>query len=396
MDGNYKYILVLVFLLLISQIPSCSATGENTSSGVKLTTPFPSIEMKGGNPASIDIKAKNLTDSCKNISLKLRAPPTWTVSLTKSGLRIKSIYLPPERERKFTLNLSPPIGEKAGTHEITIEAIGQNGNTLDSLQVLVDITPSRFSEIEVKPRSPNLDGALGESVRYFIDITNRGEEKTINYKVKGNPGGWNIKIQSAHESKTVTSQTYKEGEQKTVQVNVQVPKTAEVGEYSLTFTATSRTWQTSKKLSLSIPATYKLSLFTQSGRLNKKITRGKIGTVQLVISNRGTGTLHNINLGYGYLPSGGWRVNFEKNPIETLKPDSSKTVKMEVNPPSDAIAGDYSFPVEATAKAPYERYDSFDLRVTVSPGTGWGFIGIGILGLLLGGLFFTFWYLGRR
>ena len=66
---------------------------------------------------------------------------------------------------------------------------------------------------------------------------------------------------------------------------------------------------------------------------------------------------------------------------------------MEILAPDRTIAGDYSLGI--TANSP-EVTKSLDFRVTVSTPTIWGWIGFGIVGLVVLGLAVVFFRLGRR
>ncbi|MDE2764948.1 MAG: hypothetical protein OXI25_00760, partial [Chloroflexota bacterium] len=64
-----------------------------------------------------------------------------------------------------------------------------------------------------------------------------------------------------------------------------------------------------------------------------------------------------------------------------------------ITPPSDAIPGDYA--VTITARSP-EDFSDVEFRVSVSQSTIWGWLGIVIVIIVLGGLIGLFVRLGRR
>ena len=70
-----------------------------------------------------------------------------------------------------------------------------------------------------------------------------------------------------------------------------------------------------------------------------------------------------------------------------------KEIKMEILAPDRTIAGDYLLTL--TANAP-EVNKSVEFRVTVSTPTVWGWIGFGIVALVVLGLAVVFFRLGRR
>jgi uncharacterized membrane protein len=88
----------------------------------------------------------------------------------------------------------------------------------------------------------------------------------------------------------------------------------------------------------------------------------------------------------------GWKVEFD-TPSVTVPAGKEVQVVAHVTPSSDAIAGDYVTTFKATA--PVATAEA-DVRVTIQTSLLWGIVGIGLIALVLIGLWWTFQRYGRR
>jgi uncharacterized membrane protein len=86
-------------------------------------------------------------------------------------------------------------------------------------------------------------------------------------------------------------------------------------------------------------------------------------------------------------------VTFKPEKIDALETGALKQVEVTVKPAAQALVGDYSVGVLVNG----EKSDkTIEMRVTVKASTAWGWIGIGIIILVIAGLSSLFIYLGRR
>ena len=91
----------------------------------------------------------------------------------------------------------------------------------------------------------------------------------------------------------------------------------------------------------------------------------------------------------------GWSVTFSPEEIDSLPVGSTREVEVNIKPARKTIAGDYM--VTLSAEPEDERaFGSVDIRVTVLTPTIWGWVGVGIVVLVIAGLAVMFWRLGRR
>jgi uncharacterized membrane protein len=88
-----------------------------------------------------------------------------------------------------------------------------------------------------------------------------------------------------------------------------------------------------------------------------------------------------------------WKVEFSPEKIEALPPGELQQVEVSITPAEQALVGDYSVGIRADAG---KLSKNMELRVTVLASTAWGWIGIGIIVLVMAGLVVLFVRLGRR
>ena len=137
--------------------------------------------------------------------------------------------------------------------------------------------------------------------------------------------------------------------------------------------------------------THDLKIGTESGTLNTNVTAGTKSQVVFLVGNAGTADLR--NLAFLSQKPDQWDVDFDPDKVDSLKPGEVHEVKAEIMAPRRTIPGDYMLTV--TSKSP-EASKSIDFRVTVSTPTVWGWIGAGIVALVVIGLGIVFIRLGRR
>ncbi|KXA99216.1 hypothetical protein AKJ40_03675 [candidate division MSBL1 archaeon SCGC-AAA259M10] len=393
-----KITILLTIGLVVALSLATPSVNASSSEGLSMTTPFPHVVIGSGETIERNITIHNTTSSSKLINFSTSTDSdNWSADLRESGVEVKSAYLQAGGESDLTLRISPPTDIDEGTYPVEVQALDREGTVLDALEILVEIKPTAVTGIEVQTKYPEMEGPPGTDMEFSIDIINHGSKKTIDYEVNvQGQEDWKTNISPRFEDKSIRSQSFEAGEEKTINLTVTPPETVTPQDYRVDFEASSGAIKDNLSLIVSIPGTYKLDLTTKSERLNTKVERGSTGTIQLVVRNRGSAALKNIQLSTGYNKPSGWTTEFNPEIIPVIEPQSQKLVELTVGTASDTVPGDYSFKVRANAREPYQRSASFDLRVTVSPGTSWGLVGVGIIGIILAGLFLLFWRFGRR
>ena len=88
-----------------------------------------------------------------------------------------------------------------------------------------------------------------------------------------------------------------------------------------------------------------------------------------------------------------WKVAFSPEKLDVVEPGDLKQVEMTITPYEDALVGDYSISVNVEGE---KASKMIELRTTVKASAAWGWVGIGIIVVVIAGLFGIFRWLGRR
>ncbi len=86
-------------------------------------------------------------------------------------------------------------------------------------------------------------------------------------------------------------------------------------------------------------------------------------------------------------------MEFKPEKIATLAPGEIKQIDANVTPADRALVGDYLVQLAVQGE---KEPENLELRATVRASTAWGWIGIGIIVLVVAGLVVLFIRLGRR
>jgi uncharacterized membrane protein len=258
-------------------------------------------------------------------------------------------------------------------------------------------------EVELNCKYPKLSSYAGTYFAYDIEVTYKGGEEPRLFDLHVNvPAGFNYSIgagygQEGTEIAAVRldpTRTYAE----TIKVTVRpyIWLAPEPGEYAVTVEASSGELKDSIELTAIVTAKYDLELETSTGRLNAEATAGQDNYSSIVITNTGSADLENINFESEIKgrPSG-WSVTFSPEEIDSLPLGGSREVEVNIKPARKTISGDYMMTISSEPESKY-AFDSIDIRVTVLTPTIWGWVGVGIVVLVIVGLAWMFIRLGRR
>ena len=173
-------------------------------------------------------------------------------------------------------------------------------------------------------------------------------------------------------------------------------KVPEPGEYPIIVRAVSEDLSGTIELKAIVTAKYDLSLDTASRRLNTDATAGQDNYFSVLITNTGSADLEKLSFAS---PSksrpSGWSVTFNPDEIDSLPAGGQREIEVNIIPPTKTISGDYMLTIEAEPESGY-AWDNLEIRVTVLTPTIWGWVGVGIVILVVIGLVVMFMRLGRR
>jgi uncharacterized membrane protein len=257
-------------------------------------------------------------------------------------------------------------------------------------------------KLEISSTYPTLHGISGTSFEFTVDLKYEGPEARYFDLFTEPPQGWTASIGPAYGGSEQISRIRLDPEKtygETIKVALYPPwwENPMPGKYTLILKVGSGKLEESIELAAEVDALYALMLTPATGMYNTKAKAGEDSHVDLTLRNIGTASIENITFSSDR-PSG-WTVTFNPDKIESLEADKSYPVRVTIRPAAKAIAGDYKTTFGASgqdASGKEVKDEIGDFRMTVSTPTIWGFVGIGIVVLVIVGLAVGFTKLGRR
>ena len=205
--------------------------------------------------------------------------------------------------------------------------------------------------------------------------------------------GWEINyLPSFGAERLISSISVNDALSERVDVRVTPPRSAEPGDYYVPVVVQDEAgFGAVAILQISLRGRGQLITSTDTGLLNVDATAGEAAYTKLRLTNFGTADMEGITL-LADAPQG-WEVTFESSEVLPLPVNNQIDMPVTVIPAGDAIPGDYLVTLRANH---IDASDTLELRVTVAQSTIWGWLGIVLVILVIGGLGALFWRLGRR
>jgi uncharacterized membrane protein len=170
---------------------------------------------------------------------------------------------------------------------------------------------------------------------------------------------------------------------------------AAAASYPIDVRATVGTKTIDAQLTIEITGTNAMTLTTPDQRLSNTGSAGSAISQQLVIQNGGTDALTGVTI--SATPPTDWTVTYAPSAtVASIAAKGSSTVTASIVPSGDAIAGDYVVTFRASAGGSSTTSSSVDIRVTIETSPLWGFLGLGLILVVLFGLWWVFQRYGRR
>jgi uncharacterized membrane protein len=275
-----------------------------------------------------------------------------------------------------------------------VSAKDESGTTQYSDTINFRVTAGKVETggLKMTTQYPALSTASGQVLKFTVDLKNETNKPlTVNLAAQA-PTGWTVRFKPQFGDTQLTSIQLKENGTETLSVEIDTPARAEAKEQPVTIRARAGAFEAAANVNVSVKGTQDLKMGSASGTLNTSITAGKKTPVDFLVGNAGTAPIRNLSF-VTKKPNDKWTVDFKPDKLDALNPGEVREIKMEILAPDRTIAGDYL--LNLTANAP-EVNRSVEFRVTVSTPTIWGWVGFGIVALVVLGLAAVFFRLGRR
>ncbi len=359
---------------------------------IYLSTPVNGALVDRGKQVTFSIDVNNTTKIGRFVNLKLtKSPEGWNPILKDRGFIVRSVFARPEGLESVDLQMTVPSDAKAQDYIFQLEGSGEGFDT-SVLTLTVGIKEQGTSAAtSLVVQYPTLKGKSGSTFGFKADLKN-DTEADRSFGLSANaPDGWDVTFKPSYEEKQISSVQVKTGASQSLDITVTPPARVEAGEYPITVTASSANDRASADLKVTVTGTYTMAMTTRGDLFNTEATAGQESPFYVTVTNTGSADLQNVS--FSSTKPDQWTVTFKPEKIDTLAPGAQQEVAMMIKPAAKAIAGDYMLSV--TASHPQVSVDK-DIRVTVETPTLWGWVGVAVLVIVIGGLMGTFMKLGRR
>jgi uncharacterized membrane protein len=244
---------------------------------------------------------------------------------------------------------------------------------------------------------PRIEAIATGSFVFNVEIQYRGnKDRVFDLNVTA-PAGWDAYVSPQYDSTRISSISIESSYTsvtKNLKVSVNPPAwpLPDPGEYKVTFQAVNEDVVGEIDLYAKIIAKYLLTAVPANQVYNTKVKAGRDNIYSIIVTNTGSADIENIT--FSSDKPDGWEITFTPEKIDALKIVDPKSVDVNIKPPPKTVAGDYMITLRISGKQ--ATADKMDIRVTVETPTIWGWLGVGIIVVVVIGLAVIFMRFGRR
>ncbi len=337
------------------------------------------------------------TATINNITFSSEQPAGWIIGFSPDIVE----SLGAEDSEIIEVIIKIPEGTSPGDYVIALMASGEQASaTKVDIRISANVPEP---EVEVSPIYPRLEAIAGESFVFEVEFRYSaagltGEPRDFNLRTTA-PKGWEVYLTPPYEKEKKVSAirlkpAFTAGNKLRFVASAPFWPLPEPGEYKVILEIISDDGKLKDSIELEavITAKYFLALVSATERYNTEAEAGKDNYFSIEVGNLGTAAINNIK--FSSDKPQGWIIDFTPDKIESLEAISTQTVDINIKPPTETIAGDYSI----TLKASGDQISAGDIkiRVTVESPTIWGWVGVGIIVLVIAGLIVIFLRFSRR
>lgn len=381
MRVNYLSLL----LVLLAGILPFSMQASESDKKVILYTPYTKIAVPPGESVNYSIDVINNSDEVKNANISIKGMPRgWTYEIKAGTWIVSELSVLPKERKNFSLKVDIPLKVNKGTYRFTVVAEG-----LGELPLSITVSKQGTYQTDFTTNQPNMQGNSKSTFTFNATLKNQTADQQLYALVAQAPRGWNVIFKANY--KQATSAQVEPNATQNITIDINPPANVEAGTYKIPVRAATSTTSADLELEVVITGTYQMELTTPRGLLSAEITAGDTKRLDLVIKNTGSAELKDIQLSSGKPVD--WEVTFEPTKIDRLKAGETANAVAIVKASKKALPGDYV--TKISAKTP-EVNSSADFRITVRTPMIWGWMGVLVILVALGCVYFLFRKYGRR
>lgn len=384
-SGSFLRGIVAASLLAVAAGPAAAPVAAVT--GLELSTPFPAVVVEPGGTASFDLRIE--VTQARRVNLAVGGVPTgWEARLRGGGLVIDGAFVQPDEPPNIRLDVSVPDDAAAGTRSLTVTAT--SGSLTETLRLDLRVQVAAAGSVSLESDFPELRGPSDATYTFNLTLRNDTPGESTFALAATAPQGWNVTAVPAGQTQA-TSISVAGGSTGRVTVTVRPGETVAADTYPIVVQAIGGGRTAEVQLRVVVTGTYRLAVTTADDVLSATANAGAPTELSIVIQNTGTAPLAGVDL-TATAPTN-WTVTFDPETVGEIAPRASATVTATVTPANAAIAGDYQVTIRATTD---ETSGSAAIRMRVETPQFWWIVGIGLILLTFGGLYWVFRTYGRR
>jgi len=402
-SGKWNQIFLIIFLIvlgfmIISVTNFANAEAEKLPArAISMAAEYPGVEIAKDEDISLDIIFHNKGRKDEDVEVWIAEKPKgWQARIKTYRFTVTGIHVPSDEDKSLTFEANPEEGIKPGEYKFRINARTLDGNFRMSQTVTVKITADEGKSkeprgVKLSTSYPVIRGPSDATFEFSLEVDSKLDEDAVFDLLAQGPQGWDINFKPAYETKYISSLRIKSKQSTSVAVEVKPAMGAAAGEYPINVRVTSGDANAQAKLMVVLTGTYGLEVGTPSGLLSLDARQGRPANMSFYVRN--TGSAKNSDIKFMTFKPENWKVEFKPEKIDAIEPGDVKQVEVIITPYEDALVGDYSVAVSVEGE---KAAKTIELRTTVKASAAWGWIGIGIIVVVIGGLFGLFRWLGRR
>jgi uncharacterized membrane protein len=397
------FLALLVLTLAVSLIGPSWALGaeeekdERPARSIAMAPEYTGVIVPPGEDVEMDLILYNKGKADENIGVEITSiPEGWKARVKTYRFTVTGAHVKNGESTRLTFFAEPDKKDiEPAKYVFQVKAQTQDGAFTSTQEIVVTVSEKAEKEKEkavtLTTSYPVLRGPTDATFEFSLEVDNKLDKDKIYNLTSQTPENWEVNFKPAYEDKFISSLRLGKNQSKSVAVEVKPHRLAEAGEYPIRVRVGSGDAKAEADLTVILTGTYKLDAGTATGLLSLVAQKGKPANMSIYVRNSGSATNHNIN--FISVKPENWKVEFEPENIEALKPDELKQVEVSITPAEEALVGDYSVGISVDGE---KDSKTMELRTTVKASTAWGWIGIGIIVGVIVGLGALFTWLGRR
>ncbi|MDD4109300.1 MAG: NEW3 domain-containing protein [Prolixibacteraceae bacterium] len=375
-----------ILSMLIISLTSCFFF-KNVVAGdsVYLYTPYTSVSVPPGESVDYSIDIINDGSDLQKVGISITGfPRGWDYTLKAGGYSVRQIAVLPGERKTLSLTVQVPMNVNKGNHSFNVVA-----GDMDIINLVVNVSEQGTFKTEFYSEQANMEGNSKSNFNFTTKLTNHTGEKQMYSLRSAPPRGWSVVFKPNYQQATAVE--VEPNNTATINIEIKPPAVVEAGTYKIPVQAANSSTSADLELEVVITGSFDMELTTPTGLLSSDMTAGKQKRIELIIRNTGSSELENVV--FRATKPKNWDVEFNPDTISNIAAGQNAQVYAVITADDKAIPGDYV--TNITAQTP-EVNKSIAFRISVKTPLLWGWLGIFIIALTIGVIYYLFRKYGRR